>query len=902
MPSRSDFHRYWGKARQDAEAGSAPCHLLPYHCLDVAAVGRQLLGNDPVLTRRLAKALDMEPDTFQGFFVFALALHDLGKFARSFQGLARIEGCDLVPDTGKTYTRKHDLLGAALWQEDLLGHFAEPRCAGGTMDMDTEDALDLWLGCFFGHHGKPALAGGTPLEADFEEADRAAALNFTQAAEELLSPRWPHEHLRDAQWCEQQLAPVTWQLAGLAILCDWLGSNADFFPYRAEPISLTEYWEANALPGAQKALRSAGLLNRPITTNFPGFTQSFGFAPTPLQDWAENVPLAAGPQLFLLEDITGSGKTESALTLAHRLLAEGHGSGLYFGLPTMATSNAMYQRLGTHYRQLYSEESHPSLVLAHGARHLSETFTASVVPEPNADQPYSRDDQTAGAECRAWLADSRKKALLAEVGVGTIDQALLGVLPRKHQALRLLGLADKVLVVDEVHAYDLYTDTLLHTLLEEHARQGGSAILLSATIPHHQRQELADAWQKGRACESVTLGGEGFPLATQIHDQGRREEALAARPASRKDLPVRLVHDSDEALERVLTAAREGRCACWIRNTVDDAITAYRSVCERLDDPEQALVFHARFTMADRQRIEEEALTRFGKDSTSETRWGRILIATQVVEQSLDLDFDVLVSDLAPIELLIQRAGRLHRHPRDASGNLLRGEGTDDKRPDPELQVLSPEWSDEPGPHWVRHLLPGTNAVYPDPALLWRTCKILREEGGIQLPERARVLLEGVYGEEAALPDGLAEAHFDNWAGERVAQSNARFNALDLARGYSRNANGWDDDQEIGTRLSNERTIPVVLVRAEGGRLRPRHEDHDHPWAMSTLNLRESLANRLPGLPEGFQQEAEALRQAHPQLRYSRFWLPEAETNSQAIYGPELGGVIPRKNAQGGAP
>jgi len=193
-------------------------------------------------------------------------------------------------------------------------------------------------------------------------------------------------------------------------------------------------------------------------------------------------------------------------------------------------------------------------------------------------------------------------------------------------------------------------------------------------------------------------------------------------------------------------------------------------------------------------------------------------------------------------------------------------------------------------------VLPGTAAVYPNTVHLWRTAKVLREEGGVQLPERARHLLEGVYGEDnPPPPEGLMEADSDALAETQVARSSARFNALDLEQGYARSDNApWDDDQEVGTRFSNEPTIRVVLVQRTEEGLRPWHAEHHHPWAMSTLNLREGLANRLPGLPADLEETAAALCEAHPQLRYSRFWLPDDSTNSAATYDPELGAVIPR--------
>jgi CRISPR-associated endonuclease/helicase Cas3 len=757
-----------------------------------------------------------------------------------------------------------------------------------------EDALELWMGCFFGHHGKPVLADSSPLKAAFLDEDVNAVHRFVEAVHAFLGPTWPLALLEDEAWRMGALAPLSWQLAGLAVIADWLGSNAYVFNYCTAPMALETYWEQYALGHAETVLAGTGLIDRPVPVQFPGFRRTFGFEPTPLQSWAEEAAVPPGPQLILLEDITGAGKTEAALSLAHRLMATSCGDGLYFALPTMATSNAMYERLGRHYRSIYPADSEPSLVLAHGSGGLNQSFTETIVREPNRDRSYGQGEASAGAECRAWFADNRKKALLAEVGVGTVDQALLGVLPRKHQSLRLLGLRRKVLVVDEVHAYDTYTSSLLCTLLEAHASQGGSAILLSATLPATLRSELTGAWARGRALEgSPAVSANEFPLVTQLHDRGYEEVPVATRASSARDLPVAFLGQDDEALRVVLEAVEQGQCVCWIRNTVDDAIDAYRRILEFLPEPGHAQLFHARFTMADRQRIEEEALARFGEHSGSAERAGRVLVATQVVEQSLDLDFDVLVTDLAPIDLLIQRAGRLHRHRRDPEGNRA-PEASGDGRSGPVLYVRAPSWTEVPPADWVRADLQGTSFVYPDPALLWRTCLVLREHDcTIQLPESARALLEGVYAADAPLPDGLADPHYEQFASRRVAASGARFNALRIADGYSlRGAGaGWDDDQEIGTRLSDQRTINVVLVRESEGKLSPRHIDHPHPWAMSTLKLREGQARRLPELPAHLQQEAAALRDEHPALRFSQFWLPDAQ--SDEIYD-EILGALPK--------
>lgn len=894
----ADYHRYWGKTSAAADGSAAPCHLLVYHCLDVAAVGHRLLDNRLSWTTALADRIDMAPDVLRDLFVYSLTLHDMGKFACSFQSLAEPDTPHLIAiDRRFNYDRKHDALGAEVWREhvrDALPAINQQRTADLLGYLDMQPGLDGWMDVFFGHHGKPVSAGDDkPIEADFRPHDLDAASAFAQTAEELIKPHWPFELFADSRWCVERLAPATWSLAGLATLADWIGSNADYFRLCDEPMPLADYWHAYALPGAEQALAATGLTLENDIRNFYGFQYEFGFDPTPLQAWTESVDLAPGPQLFILEDITGTGKTEAALALAHRLLAEGRANGLYFGLPTTATSNAMYGRLGHYYRGLFDDNARPSLVLAHGARQLSDTFTESIIDDPTPDRDYAQNEPTGGIECRAWLADNRKKALLAEVGVGTIDQALLGVLPRKHQSLRLLGLADKVLIVDEVHAYDTYTSRLLQSLLTAHAAAGGSVILLSATMPHNLRLAFTNVWQTGRGLPEFQPVEDttAFPLATRATDSGIEAIPVASRETAGRSLPVAFVHDFEQAVGQISRAAREGGCACWVRNTVDDAIAAFDALSEALGDDAEVTLFHARFTQADRQRIETDALARFGESSTSADRGRRVLVATQVVEQSLDLDFDVMVSDLAPIDLLIQRAGRLHRHPRDESGNRLADANDVDQRAAPVFTVLAPAWSDDPPSDWVQASLPGTSYVYRDPAVLWHTCRILRSEGAITLPERARTLLESVYGDTVDVPDGLQTARTEHEAGQSVHRSMAHFNMLSLEDGYpqSKTHPGWCDDQEIGTRLSNEATYRIVVVTERNGALVPWHVDWPQPWAMSVLNLRQNLAQRLPDPPPHLNPQIDALHEQRPWLRATRFWLPE---DDGASYDGERGATF----------
>lgn len=881
------YYLYWGKAKPTD--GSDSCHLLPYHSLDVAAVGWLLLAPGRPLTRRLAARLNMSPEALRRFFAFLLGLHDLGKFSRAFQGLAQPEGAELVPVLQRfEYSVRHDRLGILLWDRSWIRWLRDGMLGWPDITLEREararlgEALRLLMTPMFGHHGQPVEADQLTLERFFgrdEVSDDAeAARQFVSDWAEFIMVEWPVENLVTAEWLDAFRA-LSWTIAGWATLSDWLGSNQTHFRYCQEPMPLADYWQSYALPRAEAALHDTGFERLPEPLAYAGLEAWFDdqtVTPTPLQREAETLPLSAGPQLFILEDITGAGKTEAACILAQRLLAAGHGEGLYFALPTMATSNAMYARLGNLHRRFYTADSRPSFVLAHGASKLNDDFTLAIDRPQPGDRDYEPGEATATAQCNRWLADSRKKALLAEVGVGTIDQALMGLLPFRHQSLRLYGLARKVLIVDEVHAYDHYMQTLLNQLLCYHARQGGSAILLTATLPKSMRESLAAAWRTGLSLEPAQLTRDDFPLLTQVAGDELREVPLGARPEVSREVSVEWLTQEEQAVEAVMAAVEAGECVAWVRNTVDDAIRAFEAVHERHPKPERCLLFHSRFAMLDRQRIESDVIDRLGKVSTPEGRRGQVLISTQVFQESLDCDVDLMISDLAPIDLLIQRAGRLQRHGRGP-------------RRLPTLCVLAPEWSEDADEAWLKRSLPGTHAVYRDTSLLWLTQRVLCELGAIRMPKEARALIESVYGEVADLvPDGLQGARWEQRGMQGVATAMANFNALELESGYVWDRHKWQEEQEIGTRLVDEPTVNVVLLKRDAeGALTLWAEGERHANMLSQLKLRQSQARKLADLPGADLAQWEALQERFKALRFVQPWLAEEDPDNE--YDPAWG-------------
>ena len=856
---------YWGKSRP-ADLDGVDLHLLPYHCLDVAAVGAALLQRSPKLRNFFTQSLHLESGhALSSWIALCLAIHDIGKFAESFQGqrpdlFQYLRGREADP--GKPYVVRHDTLGWLIWDQHLKDPAAD-QCWFGPNSEDMLDGIGWWMRACTGHHGLPPDSRGH-WRHHFCPADTAAIKGFLDELRILF----PLDAIKNAhaklgtEAFESRSRDLAWWFAGVTVLADWIGSNTEFFPYRAEAIPLREYWE-EAQERAETALEAVGVL--PMRCTERRFAELFAeiATPSPLQAWAIDTPLTSAPQIHLLEDVTGAGKTEAAVMLTHRLMTSGCADGFFIALPTMATANAMYGRIAEVYRKLF--EGHPSLVLAHGQRALVEAFADSVLPAGQEEDDTAQRDDTATARCNAWLADHAKRALLAPAGVGTIDQVLLATLYSKHQSLRLLGLFRKVLIVDEVHACDAYMQHVLETVLTFHALAGGSVILLSATLPDQMKHALFNAFARGRGADPLPrTSSPDFPLVTSWHEGQTNAvlEPIVAREAVCRDVAIRYVADEHEVLCAIRQALAQGKCVCWMRNTVSDVLAAHTHFENELD-ADHLIVFHARFALQDRLATEERILTHFGKSSTPALRAGRLVIASQVAEQSLDADWDMVISDLAPIDRLIQRAGRLQRHPRDRDGARLADPQAADQRGQPCLWVLGPAWSETPAANWYKQAFPKAAAVYPHHGHLWLTARAL-QQGRIAMPEDARVLIEGVFGEGAELPSGL-QANANQADGAYFSDlSVAQQNTIKIADGYLRGGIDWWSEAKTPTRLG-EASMTVLLARWDGDRLRPwaEHQNPRHAWAYSSVKVAERLiARRVPevdGAKEPLVQDAEAL-------------------------------------------
>lgn len=724
--------------------------------LDVAAAAERLIAPFD-LPRPLCDAL-----------IWLTALHDLGKIGAQFRGMI-LRGTAQRNGTHWEVTEHH-----------LRHHDA--ALLAPVLRLRDRHRYELYAATA-GHHGRPP-------KADQDQRRRMAmdaspeAIADAGAAISAFHSLWPAASLADLS--REQVHALSWWLPGLVAAADWIGSNVAWFPSCPADLPIAAYLDrARAL--AVRAVAEAGL-GRPAPSDRP----LFAFAPRPMQAACADIPLRDGPMLALIEDETGAGKTEAALILAQRMMVGGKGHGLFFALPTMATADAMFKRARDVVARMFA--AGPSLTLAHGRAGLSGDFRdLQGTDRRNPDEPG----------CAAWLAESRRRALLADVGVGTVDQALLAVLPTKHACLRLFGLSSKILIVDEVHELgDPYMAVLLERLLHAHAALGGSAILLTATLPLVLRARLVAAFEDGAGRVSPLPGDPAYPALTVAGGAARTDLPRVTGP--RGAVAVQRVAGPEAALDLLAEKVAQGAACVWVRNAVDEAIASVRALRDR---GVAADLLHARFALTDRKRHEAAALVRFGKHGMG--REGRVLVATQVVESSLDLDFDVMVSDLAPMAALIQRAGRLWRHMdlRPAAGRPV---------PAPVLHVVSPDPASAVDARWLHPVLGQGAHVYALP-LQWRTADVLFRAGRIEAPGDLRALIEGAHGEEGAVPDALLRAEVEAQGKAHAERAQGARNVVDFAAGFRAGAGGWEDT-EFPTRLGQPMRV-LVLARRQGGRL-----------------------------------------------------------------------------------
>jgi len=667
----------WAKTTEDGQPGIS----VRDHCLNVGCVAEALLELLPRTVRDLLPA---------GSITLA-AEHDVGKVLPGFQ-----RKCE-------PWLLQHALMDRALKEGWNVRESDHAKVSQFTVqELLGKCQLNPWAAALGAHHGR--------IKAERVEVRQPWESERRRLAQELIKEFGP---LPDEPPDEATL----WFVAGLITVADWIGSDERHFPQDAS-------WE---MPERRRRARTAlGAINwEPVAARqLLGFGELF-----PEIAEANSLQTAAmrtvrEPGVYVIEGPMGFGKTEAALAVAYRLIAAGKAAGLYFALPTQVTSNRIHLRVRPFVERI--SEKPAAVRLAHAASWLVES---EPLPKLRPASPDAEAEQHVRVG-RSWFA-SPKRALLAPFGVGTVDQALLGVVAAKHFFVRQFGLAGKVVVLDEVHTYDLYTSTLIDALVQRLRELHCTVLVLSATLTKARWQQLLGV--DGRQPLS-----DAYPLLSRA---GNLLEEVACDAPPAKTVVVRFV-DPGDLTEESLARAQHGQCVLWIRNTVDEAQETYRALISASHEggPEIALL-HARFPFFRREQLEAYWMERLGKDAGNRPN-GCVLVATQVVEQSVDIDADLLVTDLAPTDMLLQRIGRLWRHDRHRPPGWK-----------PEVWIRPLPLTDEQlmraTEKELREALGKSARVYA-PYVLLRSLQQWRGRESITLPNDVRSLLEATYAEPAA--------------------------------------------------------------------------------------------------------------------------------------------------------
>jgi CRISPR-associated helicase Cas3/CRISPR-associated endonuclease Cas3-HD len=781
---------------------------LPAHLEDAMAVARALWRTFiPDHVKDLIVTEVGSEEAAIALVGFLAGTHDAGKASNAFQQNLPDGSAPKLRDHGLAistirYPIPHGTLGQVAmcdWLTDTLG-----KGPGATHLAEV-------IG---GHHGR------NPTRGDLQCAKREYLLlersAWSEARIEILEEMADRSGVRPylSDLVQRGLSlPIRVLLQAIVILADWIASDSEHFPY------------VDRLPSAElaeNALAELGLIppwpptphgsDVPATAN-DLFRQRFptlrGACANPVQEEAVRLAAtAAEPCLLVIEARPGLGKTEAGLMAAEILAARFGCGGVFVGLPTMATANPMFARVEAWLETMGGKTT--SLNLAHGKAALNADFEA-LVQRSRFESLYDDAGVTAGVVLAVSWLRGRKRSLLANCVVGTIDQYLMAGLKAKHVVLRHLALAGKVVIVDEIHAADDYMREYALTMLEWLGRYRTPVILMSATLPPQQRQEYLAAYARGRGSEPPSPSPAVAYTRLSLYD-GSLHESLLEPSEEPVQVRIETLDDSPEKLVGVLRESlADGGCAAVIRNTVTRAQETLRQLREEFGD--DVVLHHSRFIAPHRAAREQRLVEQLGRDGTRPHRI--IVVGTQVLEQSLDIDFDIMVTDLAPIDLLLQRAGRLHRHPRSRPPLL----GT------PRLLITGADWQQIP-PHPSR----GSLAVYGHSKLL-RAAAVLAEalkRGWLVLPEQTPGLVADGYDPELRPPPEWESewAAAEDQAARRSADARRRARTFAIAPPVdSDSMAGWlaapaddpEDPKHVGKAQVRDGSdsLEVIVVRRD---------------------------------------------------------------------------------------
>ena len=791
----------WGKS---PERGGGHRNILLQHLFDAMAAGERLW--DEFLPCSLRSRLEeLTSGNGRRFFVWLCGLHDLGKATPDFQG-QHAELARQVRSTGLWLARDRP---AKVWRHERSSGVLLRAALKQAWGVGSRDQIAWVWPLVAGHHGLvPLSVDPRPIDREERLGHRPGKTSSWGPVQELLThivttvAGWPD--LAAARPCAVPTRAEQLAISGFVIMADWVASDESRFvgvddwdkvSFSVARVRAEKAWTDLRLRRGWGSLAARG----PEL-----FDLRFHGTPRPLQTCVLAAANAmSGPGLMVIEAPTGEGKTEAALLAAEVLAARWGCDGVYVAMPTQGTSDAMYTRVGD---WLGTFGAPLPLALLHGKRLLSEGLLAKprgeaqecepeldpygVADAPPSYRSVAEDAQPNEAfEAPAEWFYGRYRGLLAANGVGTVDQALLAATRTKFVALRYAGLAGKVVIFDEVHAADCYQTVFLSELLFWLGNGRTPVVLLSATLPPSQRQELVDAYISGAAVAPAAAlspipTSDGYPyVLTACATEAPQYGLTSSRPwrQSARFAVSTLTEDRGDGPGRVLVdrlddRLAEGGCALVIRNTVRRAQATFLDLSDHFGD--DVVLLHSRFTANARAKMTAELLEKLGKDATKRPR-RLVVVATQVAEQSFDVDADLLVTDLAPIDLVLQRAGRLHRHDRPASARPSRLRT-------PEVIVTGLQLEGVASPWFPK----GSLIVYGRHLLLRAAALVLEAAtgGGWSVPADVPGLVARGYGDEKLGPASWAEtaaAAANEYRGE-VDKRRARAEPFRLSRADQR--------------------------------------------------------------------------------------------------------------------
>jgi len=758
------FTDCWAKTTEAGQPGVSVFH----HCVNVGMVADQL-ARSAALTTRCGFAAE-------GIAVLA-AIHDIGKVSPGFQ-----QKCPAWIQLRGLIARAQDERWAVCESDhSRVSQFSIGRLLKGR-GMKVESA-QAWATAIGAHHGAPHgwNPGGLPPKAgmkddEWEAQRQALAFELERVFATFAPPAFQPDD------------PRLWAIAGLVSVADWIGSDeARFPPERGLPIE-------ESRTRAEDAVHALGMDARHIAAGLDfGALFGGGFRPNSLQQAA--LAVVRKPGVYILEAPMGMGKTEAALAAAYRLLADGSAGGLYFALPTQATSNRIHERMAPFVERI-SGGAH-GVRLIHAMSWLKEDLHLPALrrnaPDPPRLPKEAQHEAERAREAAAWFRGA-KRAILEPFGVGTVDQALLGVVAAKHFFVRLYALAGKVVVLDEIHSYDRYTGSLVDALVADLEALGSTVLILSATLTRQRVAELLKL-----SPEAAQALPDGFPrIVGRAYGSGEIVHALAEPPPA-KQVRIRF-REHEAAMDGALEAAKAGACVLWICDTVNAAQETARLLMGNRNegDPEIGLL-HSRFPFFRREELENYWLDALGPPSAGKARpHGCILVSTQIVEQSVDVDADLLITELAPTDMLLQRLGRLWRHEREGRAGQPEAWILSESATLDELRTLDAAT--------IRAVFGAKGKVYA-PYILLRTLVEWSGRDAIAIPSDIRPLIEATY---AAMPDEPPA-----WRELREHLKKEEDEKLNLALVAQNTLNkpSLSDREGVQTRLNEQPTINVVLAR-----------------------------------------------------------------------------------------